>query len=170
MSDLLQKIKLGTDNIKIVEWPGTKTKVALKILSQREHQEATFATERHFKSEKIEVNLVTSEEYESERATQLLYKALRDPEKTEEPICSSITEFRSSMTREEKRVLTDEYLGFESECSPAADNLSGDEFDRVLSALKKNATETLGSITSMSMLKKLLHTLVNQLSSSPVAS
>jgi hypothetical protein len=163
MSDLLSKIKLGSDNIKLVDWPGSKTKVALKILSQKEHQEATFMTERHFKSEKIEVNLVTAEEYESERATQLLYRSLRDPENMQEPVCPTITEFRDRLTREEKKALTDEYLGFESECSPAADNLSSDEFDAVLSALKKNATQTIGNITSTSMLKKLLLIMAKQL-------
>jgi len=59
--------------------------------------------------------------------------------------------------------LVAEYLGFEGECSPSPENLSAEEFDKVFTALKKNATETLGNITSTSTLKKLVRTMVDQL-------
>jgi valyl-tRNA synthetase len=170
VSDLLQQLKLGTDNVKLVKFPGTDKEVALRIISQRDHQDAAFSTERLFKQEKIDVNMITAEEYESEKATQLLYRALRDPQKLEEPIAPNITEFRKLLTREEKKLLIDEYLGFESECSPSPENMSDEEFDKVLTALKKNSVETIGNITSMSMLKKLLRTTVDLLVSSPTGS
>jgi hypothetical protein len=163
MSDLLSKIKAGTDNVKLLDWPGSSQKVALRILSQRDFQDAIFSTERHFKAEKIEVNMVTAEEYDSEKATQILYRALRDPEHLTEPICPTVTAFRQTLTREEKAIILQEYVAFESECSPAPQNLSDEEFDKVFEDLKKNATTTLGSVTSLSLAKKLITTLVDQL-------
>ena len=165
MSDLLQRLKLGTDNVKLLNFPGSDQKVALKILSQKDLQDAAFATERYFKSEKIEVNLVTSEEYDAEKATQILYRCLKDPENTNESIASSITEFRKLLNREEKRILADEYVAFERECSPAPDNLSGDEFDKILSDLKKNPATSISTITSISTARRLITCLVDQLTS-----
>lgn len=167
MSDLLQRLKLGSDNVKLIDWPGTTKKVALKILSQQDQQLAAFETERHFKSNKIDVSMVTAEEYENEKATQILYRSLKDPEKLGEAIAGTITEFRSLITREEKKLLIDSYLTFESECSPSPDNLSDEEFDRLITDLKKNPAQTLGNITSIHTLRRLLHTTVSQLSSLP---
>ena len=59
MSDLLSRIKAGSDNVKLTEWPGKADKVLMRILSQQDHQDASFATERHFKSEKIEISMVS---------------------------------------------------------------------------------------------------------------
>jgi len=161
MSDLLAKLKLGAKNVKLLSWPGTEVKVVLRVLNQQDFQEAAFAAERLFKSEKIETNLMTADEYENEKALQILFRALRDPQDQDKPIANTITEFRRAITREEKKILIDEYLGFESECSPAPDNLSNDEFDKVLSDVKKKPQETISGITSMSMLKKLLLIMVS---------
>lgn len=167
MSGLLDRLRLGTSNIKLVKWPGSDVQVTIRILSQQDIQEAHFATERLFKVGKIETNLMTADEYENEKSTQILFRSLRNPENLEEPICKTIEEFRRSITREEKKQLIEEYLGFESECSPSPDNLSDDEFDKVLSDLKKKPAETLGNITSMSMLKKLLLTMASPLAELP---
>ena len=155
MSDLLQRLKLGTSNRKLISWPGTNTQVMLRVLSQQEHQEAAFATERLFKNEKIEVNLITSSEYDNEMATQLLYRAMHDPEKPEEAICS-IAEFRRSLSKEEKKSLIDEYQAFEKECSPSPEGLTDDEFAAILESLKKKPETTISGISSISLLKKLL--------------
>jgi hypothetical protein len=170
MSDLLQRLKLGSDNVKLIDWPGTDKKVALKILSQQDTQLAAFDTERIFKSNKIEISMVTAEEYESEKSTQILYRALRDPEKLSEAIAGTITEFRSLLSREEKKLLIDQYLAFESECSPSPDNLSNEEFDRLVESVKKKVEQTLGSVSNIGTLKRLITTLVSQLSSLPQVS
>jgi hypothetical protein len=130
--------------------------VALRLLNQEDHQSAAFATERLFQSEKISISLVTAEEYDSEKATQVLFRALRDPEKLNDPICTSISDFRRMLTRDEKKLLADEYMSFERECSPSPDNLSNDEFDRLVEQVKKTPGETTGSITSISTLRRLV--------------
>lgn len=161
MSDLLSIFKAGTDNHKLVKWPGTEHPVAIKILSQKDLQDAAFSTERMFKSEKIDVGILTAEEYEVEKSIQILFRCLRDPKNLEEPVAPNIAEFRKALTREERRLLTDEYLGFESECSPAIDGLSKEDFDKLLQDLKKNPQQILSSITDIGMLKKLLLFMAN---------
>ena len=156
MTWILERLKLGTNNTKLVKWPGSDLAIIVRILSQQDIQEAIFATERLFKSSKIETNLMTADEFDNEKQTQVLFRAIRDPEDMEKPICQTVEEFRRSLTREEKELLIAEYNGFESECSPSPDNLTNDEFDKVMSDLKKKPAETLGNITSISTLKKLL--------------
>jgi hypothetical protein len=164
MSDLLQRIKMGAEATKLMPWPGTDRQILMRILSQADLQEAEFATERLFTSEKISVNLVTSDEYEAERATQTLYRVLRDPEKRTDPICPTITEFRRLLTRREKQVLIDEYLTFEKDVSPRPENLSDDEFDRILAELKKTPDMITSASYSTATLKKLITCLGKELS------
>jgi hypothetical protein len=161
-SSLLSRIKLGTANTRLVKWPGTDQLVTLRILSLQERQEAAFATERHFKTSGVDVNLATASTYEEEQATQTLYRALRDPA-VNAPVAKTISEFRAAVTREEKGALIDEYLAFERDCAPSPENLTADEFDKFLTEVKKNAAEMLSASYSTSMLKKLCTSLVSQL-------
>jgi hypothetical protein len=165
MSDLLSTLKAGTDNVKLIKFPKSETPIALKILNQKELQDAAFCTERLFKTEKIDVNLMTSEEYSSEKATQILFRCIRDPENLEQGIAPNITVFRASLTRNEKEYLIGEYLAFEKDVSPSPDNMSNEEFDKILLDVKKNPEDITGKIFSSSMLKKLITTLVSQLKS-----
>lgn len=170
MSDLLQRIKLGTRATKLVTWPGSPEKVLMRILSQQQRQEATFATEALFRGAKVDINMVTANEYESEQATQMLFKSIRDPAAPDEAICASVTDFRKALSADEKRILLDEYVAFEKEISPSPDNMSDDEFDALLSELKKTPDKTIGSISSISTLKRLLLSLAYQPAALPKAS
>lgn len=156
MSDLLAKLKLGTSNQKLIDFPGTTQKVVLRILSQADLQLATFSTERLFKSEKIDVNLVTGNEWDNEKATQILYMALRDPENQDEPIAKSITEFRKALTKDTKDELISEYLTFEKDVSPSPEGLSSDEFDRTVAEVKKKPETIQLKSFSTATLKKLI--------------
>jgi hypothetical protein len=162
MDSFLEKIKLGTSNSKLTKWPGTEQDVCIRILSEQDRMDAIFATERLFKNDKIETNLVTAEAFDNEKVIQILYRALRCPESLDQPVAPSISVFRKSISREETKVLISEYINYESECSPTPGNLSDEEFDKLLRDLKKNSEQTLTSITSLSIAKKLLLTLVSQ--------
>ncbi|MGD0342876.1 MAG: hypothetical protein ABSA76_14330 [Bacteroidales bacterium] len=155
-TNLLAVIKKGTDNNKLIKWPGTDTPVILKILSEQERLDASLATERLFKSEKVEANLMTADQYESEKTIQMLYRALRCPDNLDTPLCPNISQFRKALSREDMKMLITEYLGYESLCSPSPENLSSEDFDRLLQDLKKNATATTTNITSLCTARKLL--------------
>lgn len=162
MSSLIEKLKLGIDNPpKIIKWPGSDVQVALKIISEQARMEASFATERLFKSERIDSNLMTADQYETEKVIQILFRALRCPDDLDKPVFPSITDFRKALTREDMRILIAEYTGFESECSPSPENLSPEEFDKLLLEVKKNAATTTSNISSMSTLRKVIISLVD---------
>jgi len=158
---LIEKLKLGTRNKKLIKWPGDDTEVLMRILSEHERMEAMFSAERLFKTEKIEPTLTTADQFDTEKCVQILYRAIRDPA-TEEPIATSITEFRKSITREDMRMLISEYTVFEQDCSPSPSNLSEEEFDKILRDIKKNPETLSSSNLSSSMLKKLIITLASQ--------
>ena len=61
----------------------------LRVLSNAERQDAVFAAEEHFKSRKIEIAATCLDAYEDERTTQLLFRALRDCDNSENTFASS---------------------------------------------------------------------------------
>lgn len=160
MENLLLKYKAGKNNIKLINWPGSEEQVAIQILNQKELQEARFETERIFKAAKIDANVMTADEYNSETQTQILYRCLRNPADVTKPI-GSIIDFKASLTLSEKEYLIEQYNAFEAECSPNPENLSAEELDRIIQAVKKNPSMINGSNYSIVMLKKLITVLAS---------
>jgi hypothetical protein len=163
MPSILEQLKAGANNFKLVNYPGTDQKIAIKILSQREMQESLFAAERLFKNEKIEINMLTAPAYQAEQATQILYRALRNPEKLDEALAPNITAFRQLLVKNEKDILVEEYEAFEKECDPKPNNMTEEEFDKLFQDLKKNAETTLSNIIDIHTLKKLMLSMVKDL-------
>lgn len=152
---------LGSKNSKLINWPNSNEQVVLKILSVQDEQDAKFCTDLLFKQSKIDVTFVNSDEYASETFTQILYRALRDPKDMSKPICESISKFKMLLTNELKLYLFDEYQSFARECSPSPDNMTDDEFDRILQSVKKNPSLIYSENYSLNMLKKLIHFMVS---------
>lgn len=159
---LLAKLKAGTRNTKTIKFPGTEEKIVLRILSEAERQEALLVAEQHFKAKKVEINLATSDIFEAENTLQLLYRAISDPDGN--PIIKTVDEFRSNITRDEKDLLTEAYLDFEQESSPSPARMSAEKFESLLSDLKKNPEIIIGSVSSLGIARRLITSLVNQLS------
>jgi hypothetical protein len=121
----------------------------------QERQDAGFATAKLFEGQKITVNGVTVDEYTAELSTQILYRALKDPTDQDKGIASDISEFRKRITEAEIAYFADEYRAFEKECSPSPENLSSDEFDRIVNDVKKNAIQAISNLSSIRTLKRL---------------
>jgi hypothetical protein len=151
----LKTLLAGTDNVKPIKWPGTDVTVNLRVLNQQDLQEASFATEKLFLAQKLPYNTWMYDTYSGEQETQVLYRALRNPE-NDQPLWPSITEFRKALTYETKKLLCVEYKAHETECSPNPNELSADEFDRLTQDLKKKPEEIIGACTNISTLKRLL--------------
>lgn len=162
---LLKKLKAGTNNKKTINFPGTAGEVVLRVLSEAERQAAAFATEKRFEVMKIDPSLMTADVYESEKTTQLLFRALEDPEKEGGAIASNIDEFREMITLDEKDIIVDEYTALEQECSPALDSMSEEAVDELLESLKKKPEEIAGGVFNIVIAHRLILSLVNQLQS-----
>lgn len=152
--NLLEKLKAGKRNIRIVKFPGTDQDVAVRIMSNAERQEALFATEDRFKQKKIEVSTTTVEAYDDENTTQILARALRDPDDPEKPFAKNADQMRDLLNLKEKNALVAEYNAFEDEASPVAETISDEDLDRIFDEVKKKP-ET-GSDLSISTLRKLI--------------
>jgi hypothetical protein len=107
----------------------------------------------------------TVDEYETEKANQMLWRVLCDPA-TGEKLTKTIVEFRTSLTRDERCALVGEYVMFERDVSPNPENMTDEEFAAFVEDVKKKPDETLGNCSSSSTLKKLATTLVSQLANS----
>ena len=152
---LLGKIKAGTNNTKSIKFPGTDKPVLLKILSNADTQEAGIAAERYFESQKIVFATSTIDLFADEQKTQMLFRALCDPDDRQKPIADSVAQFREQLTIEEKNYLIDQYTAFEQECSPTLDKMTDAEVDVFLGDLKKNPAPIM-SCCNIVLLRRLL--------------
>lgn len=163
---LLQKLKAGKKNVKIIKFPGEDVEVALQVLTGQEIQDAVFAAQNLFKKADMEVITSTFDAYEDERTTQILFRALRDPEDTKNSFATTVGELRAMLTNEEKNILVIQYMEFEKECSPNFSELPEAEFEELWEALKKNPDRPLNDL-SLGMLTGLLHYLASRPQRSP---
>ena len=139
MMSRLEKIKAGQRHVRTIRFPGTDQDAGLRVLTNAERQQALFATEDHFRKHGIEFSAATVEAFEDENTTQMLALALRDPVQTDRTFAAGADELRGLLTRDEKNELVAAYEEFEQEVSPSASDLTGEELDELLEALKKNA-------------------------------
>jgi len=138
----------------IIKFPGTDQNAALRVLSNADIQDAVFATENHFKTKKMEISTTTIEAYEDENTTQVMFRALRNPDNPDQPFATSVDELRSLLTRDEKDILVEQYNEFEKEVSPSTETLTNAEMDDLFATLKKKP-ET-GSALNSATLRKLI--------------
>lgn len=168
--DLLEKLKAGKRNIKEVPFPGQDDKVGVTVLTEAEVQDATFATERLFKANDIAVSATTVGAYNAELNTQILFRALVDPEKRKkdgsyERIFKTVDELRGLIRGGAKDGLIEEYNSFEEECNPSPLRMTDDEFESLFESLKKSP-ETIGSSLNLKTLRGLIIYLANRPSTS----
>lgn len=153
MASLLEKIKAGKRNVAIIKFPGTDQDVGVVVLSNAEIQEALFDTERRFRSHEIEIKASTVEAYSDEETTQVLFRALRDPQDPSRPFAASVDELRAGLTRAEKNALVAAYNDHELDVSPGAD-MEEQDFYVLFEDLKKKPD--LGNGLSTPTLRRLV--------------
>jgi hypothetical protein len=156
----LDKIRAGIRNHQVVAWPGTSSKVKIRVLSRGELQEAVFAAENWFRTSEIPVTVQLVEEFEAEKTTQILFRALSSVE-DDKPLCSDIDVFRSTIPRSEQSALAELYELLEEECSPNPDSMPDKQFDEFVQTLKKKPDEMIGSVRSIAFARRLLRSLVS---------
>jgi hypothetical protein len=154
MSDLLATLKAGKLNCCEINFPGTDKKVRLVVLSTQDTLDASLAADRLFAQEKIVPAFHNINTFENEKTTQMLFRALRDPE-TGDPVTQNISEFRRMLTNEERNALIEEYNVLAERCNPSPIEMPADEFDALIENVKKNPLETIGNISSLQTLKRL---------------
>jgi len=155
---LLDTIKAGISNKTTVLWPGSDVPIQVRVLSKAEIQEATFAAQRRFQSEKIEKDFTTIETLKDEETIQILWRAYSDGEG--KPLTATVDVFRKTVNTDEVTALARAYQEFEQEVSPNFDAMDEETFKQFLEDLKKKPEETIGCVPSIALAKRLLRSLV----------
>jgi predicted transcriptional regulator len=152
---LLEKLKAGSENYKETVWPGTDYIILLRVLSAHDQNNVTFETEKLFTNNKVSVGVGTIDDYNAERETRMLFYSITDPE-TRTQSFKNITEFRKVLTPEIKEILAEELNELHEECSPSPYEIDQAEFDKLVVNIKKNVEETVGSVSNIHTLRKLV--------------
>ena len=160
--NLLQIIKNGQKNYRETVWPGTDEKILLRPPTEQDHLDASLGADMLYNSKKVGVHSANLTAYTADVSTRMLFKCILDPE-TEKPVFSSLNEFRSVLTPEIKDILEDEWDEFCDAVSPMPERLNDEEFDNLMQNLKKKPEEIIGSVSSIFTARRLILTLVRQL-------
>lgn len=158
MSDLLSRLKAGRSAVGQVVLDGVT--FGLRLLTEQDYLEAQIATEAAMKEAGLELSVSTAEAYESEKASQLLVRALIDP-LTARPVAPSARALREAMGRDQKAALIEAYLAHEKVYSPSERTLTDAELSALLDEVKKTPATTLSSVSSTDSLRRLVTALVS---------
>ena len=134
MSDLLEKLKLGSQNSKLVDWPGTNEKVRMRIANEYDMSLATVEADRFFK-ERI-IGTPNLQAYLDYKKAYRLYLMLSDPA-TDKPITPTFNEFYPLLTQDIQDDLEIQSNAFQDECSPDPDLLTPDQLKSQYQEVKK---------------------------------
>lgn len=157
MGNILQKIKQGKNNYKIIKFPGTEEKVALVILSSNELMNARLRAEDYIEENKIE----QPDLQELVRQQFVIYSALRDKDDRNQKVADSLDEFRELIDVEETQYLMVEYTLLTTESSPFVGAVEEEQFEQLKKTLEKIKLKDLNGM-SLVALRNFLMTLVSK--------
>lgn len=159
MNDFIARLKAGIDNKKEITFPGRQEKITMRVLTCAEVQKAMLEAEKWMKSQHAEYGMFTADEFNEENNIQTLFLALATPDG--QPLAADVHQLRANLTDAERSELVREYNAWQEECSPQVDRLTRSEFDDLIADIKKKPVETVGRISSIVLLKKLIITMAD---------
>ena len=158
MSDLLARLKAGHGARRLIKL--AEVGFELRLLTEQDYLETGISVIEYFKSQGVALDIATAELFESEKATQLLMRALVVPG-TDDAVAASPAQLRTALSRDEKNWLVEEYLDFEKTYSPSDRTMGEKEFAALLEEVKKNPQTTRLNNSSTATLKRLITALVS---------
>ncbi len=158
MSELLNRLKMSRAAIARVTVG--EVPFGLRVLTEQDYLEAGFATDAALKAAGVELSVATADLFEDEKASQLLARALVDPNSLQ-PVAASARELRQALTRNDRAWLADRYLEHEKQFSPSERTLSADELSALVDEVKKNPATPRLNDSSIATLKRLITALVS---------
>jgi hypothetical protein len=153
MSELLNRLKAGRAAIGKVSVGGVE--LGLRVLSEQDYLDAQIATELAMNTAGLVLGLSTAEAFESEKASQLLARAVVDP-LSGALLATSAQALRLAVSREEQAFIIDAYLAHEKMFSPSERTLDAVEFSGLLEEVKKTPQSPPLSDLSIATLKRLI--------------
>ncbi|WP_334158715.1 hypothetical protein [Oryzomicrobium sp.] len=157
MSDLLARLKAGRSALRRVTVGNVE--LGLRVLSEQDYLDAGLAAQAAMDQRKLELTVATADLFEDEKASQLLQRAVVDPD-TGNPVAASAQALRDALSRSERSYLVEAYLEHEKQFSPSEAALGEAAFAELLEAVKKTPEKALSNVSSTATLKRLITTLV----------
>ncbi len=158
MSQLLDRLKAGRSVIGRVTVNGVE--MGLRVLSEQDYLEAQIATEQAMQAVGLVLSVSTAEAWESEKASQLLLRALVDPLRGV-PLAESAQALREALSRDEHTFIIEAYLEHEKRFSPSERTLDGEAFAELLDEVKKTPQTPRLNDSSIGTLKRLITALAS---------
>lgn len=144
---LLQKIKSGKKNYKIIKFPGTDENVAIVLLSSDETTMAKLKADEFNKK-----NNITDEIYLDKSIQEyIIFYALRDPEDLNKKVAESIDELKQSITVNDLAYLMIEYTNLSNETNPLINSLTEEMFEELKKTLEKTSLKDLNGESLLSL-------------------
>ena len=156
MSDILNRLKSGIKNYREMVWPGTDIAIRLRVLSESDYQAAYMAADKYYRDNKVDLNLANVDERAHYVACRVLHTAVCDSDG--KPLIKEFADFHAVLTADVRDVLIEELNAHQELNSPRINGMSDEEMSTLLESVKKNPEIAL-SISSISSLRKLVHTL-----------
>jgi len=153
---LLERLQLGRSAIGIVTVHGVE--LGLRVLSEEDYLQAQMATERAMQAAGMTLSVSTAEAFESEKASQLLCRALCDP-LSGKALCDSAQALRAALSREEHAWIIEAYLDHERRFSPSERTLDEEAFAALLEEVKKKPLTPRLNDSSTATLRRLIASL-----------
>jgi len=144
----LERVRKGTDARRSVKWPGTDEVVGQLVpLTCAEQDAAIAAAWAHFRELEVQVNLYSSDDFNSELFLQVLSRALRQ-EDGKTTVFRDAAELRENLTADERTCITDEYADLLAEVNPRLRDLTPELAASIEAAVKKKDVVTLSGFGS----------------------
>ncbi|RJF96914.1 hypothetical protein D3870_21335 [Noviherbaspirillum cavernae] len=132
--DLITKLKAGRDAIGTVEINGVP--LGLRILTDQDYQTACLAADALLIKHDTELSLSNSEVFEAEKSLQLIALAVVDPA-TKAMVFPNADAARATLTRDDKKLITEKYLEHERRFSPSARTMDDAALMKLIEEVKK---------------------------------
>lgn len=158
--DILAKLKASRDIVKPFKLGDIA--LGLRILTERDHQEAGWAANALLAEYKTELKPSNADLFESEKATQLIQRFVVDPA-TKKPVFATAEQVLDTLSRDERNAIGEAYYDFEREYSPSERTMTDAEFSALLEDVKKKPDMLYLNDLSGALLKKLIISLAAQL-------
>lgn len=162
---LLARLKAGASNTVRVPFPGKEEQeVVLRVLTVAQVQQAELAAEDLFKKKGLQYTTSSGPIWEMECSVQTLAMAMRDPEDTGKPVARDAEELRMLLSEQEVSFLKAQYEALCIDSSPEIDKVTDEELSALLDTVKKSPQETVSTVRSIKLLRRLCESLAVQCS------
>lgn len=152
-AQMLERLRKGTDQGKIVQWPGTdssdkSSQFWMAPLGCDQLQDAYAEAHARFEKIGLPLNVYTSPDWHSEVAMCILARSMRQLEDRNETLFANAEELRPLLSPEVRDHLAEDFVALAKECDPDPAEMDRDVLAKIDEFVKKKDARALASFDS----------------------